>query len=137
MRVNIFTFLYIVAVLLFSGACTKKVSFQRSSVVPAAEALVKVKKDRNGNYELAINVQNLAQPRNLSPSRETYVVWMRSSDHSTYNLGELRVGNNLKGSLTAVTPHEPARLFITAENSAAERYPSNQEVLVTNEFRRR
>jgi hypothetical protein len=134
MKIYLLTILPIVALLLFFGSCAQKVAFQRSSVVPAAEADIRIKTDRNNNYELKIDVQNLAHPENLSPSRETYVVWLQSTDFNTYNLGELQVGDNLRGSLTAVTPHSPARVFITAEDSAIKDEPGDQVVLVAEDF---
>jgi hypothetical protein len=134
MRMMVLLLLPVLAFTIFIGSCTQKVAFQRSSVVPAADADVRVKTDRNGNYELDIRVQNLAQPENLSPSRETYVVWMLASDQNTYNLGELQVGDNLRGSLTAVTPHRPIRVYISAEDDATGRAPSDQVVLEADGF---
>jgi hypothetical protein len=134
MKIYLLTIFPVVALLLFIGSCAQKVAFQRSQIVPAAEAEVRVKTDRNNNYELRIDVQNLAHPENLSPPRETYVVWMQSTDFNTYNLGELQVGDNLRGSLTAVTPYSPARVFITAEDSTIEDEPGDQVVLVAEDF---
>jgi hypothetical protein len=134
MKIYLLTILPVVALLLFIGSCAQKVAFQRSQVVPAAEAEVRVKKDRNNNYELRIQVQNLAHPENLSPARDTYVVWLQSTDLEVYNLGELQVGNNLRGTLTTVTPHQPARIFITAEDRAIENEPGDLVVLVAEDF---
>lgn len=129
---------YMILLLLISMSimvsCSKKVAFQRSDVVPAAEADIKVDTDKNGNYELEITVENLAHPGNLNPAKETYVVWMESKDYRVYNLGELKVSDNLKGSLTAVTPHEPDKVYITAEDNASETRPGNQVILTSSRF---
>jgi hypothetical protein len=124
----------IFGLILFMSSCAERVAFQRSEIVPAAEAQVRVKTDRNNNYELDIRVENLAHPENLTPPRETYVVWMQSTDMQIYNLGELQIGNNLRGTLTTVTPHSPARIFITAEDRAAMDEPGDLVVLVAEDF---
>ena len=129
---------YMILLLLVSMSimisCSKKVAFERSDIVPAAEADIKVKTDKNGNYEMEISVENLAHPQNLNPAKKTYVVWMESKDYRVYNLGELKVSDNLKGSLTAVTPHEPDKVFITAEDNSSENRPSNHIVLTSSRF---
>ena len=71
------------------SACSKKISFSKSSIVPAAEGKVKVKKDKNNNYSVSVSVDNLAQPKDLTPSRSTYVVWMETPGNATKNIGQL------------------------------------------------
>ncbi len=48
------------------SACSKKISFQTSSIVPAAEGTVKIKNDKNKNYVIDLNVIRLAEPKRLS-----------------------------------------------------------------------
>ncbi|MEO7522936.1 MAG: hypothetical protein ABIT58_02515, partial [Ferruginibacter sp.] len=49
-------------------SCAKKVSFNVSPVAPAAEGKIKIKKDKNNNYEISIKVQRLANPSRLTPA---------------------------------------------------------------------
>lgn len=120
-------------------SCAKKVSFQNSSVVPAAEGGVKVKKDNNNNYKIDLNLKRLADPKRLSPAREVYVVWMDTERNGTKNLGQLKTSSgmfssSLKSSLETTTPFKPVRIYITAEDDADITYASGQRVMETSNF---
>lgn len=120
-------------------ACARKVIFQESPVVPAATGTVKMKRDQNNNYALAIRVANLAEPERLSPSKKYYVVWLETEDNGIKNIGQLVTSSGLfskklKASMEAVTPFKPRRIFITAEYETAIQYPGQQMVLRSNSF---
>src|SRR5829696_6890452 len=87
----------IVIVLLFTS-CAKKMSFQTSRVVPAASGKVKYKKDDNNNYTINVNVENLAEAKHLTPSRELYVVWMESDREGPKSLGQITTSSGLFSS---------------------------------------
>jgi len=121
------------------NSCAKKINFSRSSVVPAAEGKVKIKKDKNKNYKIDVNVYNLAEPKNLTPARSTYVVWMQTDQNSTKNLGQIKSSSKLlskalKGSVTAVSPIYPTKIFITAEDDGTTSYPQGETILTTESF---
>lgn len=121
------------------SACSKKISFSKSSIVPAAEGKVKVKKDKNNNYSVSVSVDNLAQPKDLTPSRSTYVVWMETPGNATKNIGQLNtsggfLSKKLKASLSTVSSFKPTRIFITAENDGTISYPQGITVLTTSSF---
>ena len=116
------------------SACSQKITFPTSEVVPAAEATLNVEEKNDGNYEVELEVENIAKPQRLTPSRRNYVVWMVSKEHGTMNLGNLKVSDNNKASLSTVTPYEPIRVFITAEDKQDIIAPSTQVVLATDEF---
>ncbi len=118
--------------LLTTYACTPKMTFVTSSIVPSATGTVKVKKDKNKNYIINVNVLNLAEPDKLSPSKNTYLVWMRSNENSAKKLGQLAPsGKALKGSLSATAVEKPDDIFITAEDDADINYPKGDVVLTT------
>ncbi|MEO6719517.1 MAG: hypothetical protein ABIN67_04085 [Ferruginibacter sp.] len=127
------------AVLLISivlTSCAKKLTFARSPVVPAATGKVKYKKDDNNNYNITVDVENLAEAKNLTPPRELYVVWMESDRNRSRNIGQIDISsglfsNKLKGSLKAVSTSKPSRFFITAEDDGNVQYPGSQRVLTT------
>jgi hypothetical protein len=119
--------------LLLSG-CGKKVNFASSTLVPSAEGSVKVKQDKNKNYQISVDVKHLAHPNRLSPPKEHYVVWIQTQGNQMENMGQLRISKSLNGSLTAVTSFEPIRVVITAEDQANTRVPSEYEVLNTTAF---
>ena len=119
--------------------CSRKVSFLTSTVVPAAQGKVKIKRDNNKNYKIEMEIENLTQPDRLQPSRKAYVVWMTGDDNSVKNLGQVTTSTGLlsfklKASFETVSPIKPKRIFITAEDNAAISYPGSQLVLTTDIF---
>ncbi|WP_025763743.1 hypothetical protein [Dyadobacter tibetensis] len=118
---------------LVMSACSNQMQFVNSSVVPAASGSAKVKKDKNDNYAISVQVRNLAQPEQLTPSRSHYVVWMDNKKVDAEKLGMIKISSKgLKGDLSTVSPQEPNKIFITAESSEDVKYPSNFVVLSTN-----
>ncbi|TKK72090.1 hypothetical protein FC093_03160 [Ilyomonas limi] len=118
------------------SSCAKKLHFATSTVVPAAEGTVKYKKDDNGNYAISVKIVNLADPKKLVPSKNTYVLWMETDRSNVQNLGQINsssgwFSSTLKASLEAVTPYKPRSFFVTAEDNATVTYPSPQVVLRT------
>lgn len=121
------------------SSCSKKISFQTSTVVPAATGTVKVNKDGNNNYKINISISNLAEPKKLQPEKSTYVVWMETGSNGTQNLGQINsstgfLSSKLKASFEAISSFKPTKIFITAENDAAIQYPGMQVVLSTENF---
>lgn len=128
---KILSFLF--AAILIS-ACSNKIVFPNSEIVPAAEAVLEVEKNKSENYELQLEVTNLADPRRLTPSRGNYVVWMVTEQNGTINLGNLRVNKNNKATLETVTPYKPVRIFVTAEDTPKAVLPGTQVILNSNDF---
>ena len=125
--------------LFYFSSCAKKVSFQNSSVVPAARGTVKVKKDNNNNYDIKIDVDNLSEPERLQPSKKTYVVWMDTDNNVTKNIGQINsssgfLTSKLKASFVTVSSVKPHKIFITAEDDGNIQAPGDQLVLTTNSF---
>lgn len=118
------------------SACSSKMTFRDSSVVPAASGDVKIRKDKNKNYVIKVSVRNLAEPKKLSPSRDVYVVWMQSDRDLVKKLGQISVNTgmfnkSLSGQMTATETTQPRRVFITAENDAQTMNPSTEIILTT------
>lgn len=137
------TLLTLVSVMMifFFDSCATKVSFLSSSVVPAAQGTVKVKKDGNKNYVIRIKLANLAESTRLQPPKNTYVVWMETDDNRTKNIGQVIsstdfLSKKLKGSMETVSSFRPQKIFITAEDDANTQYPSSSSdiILTTNNF---
>lgn len=121
-----FILIFFAAVLLSS--CSQKFNFNKSSVVPSAEGKVTVKTDNNKNYNIKLKVEHLAEPSRLTPSHSTYVVWMKTRENGTRNIGHLNVSSGmlsskLKASMETVSPHKPTGFFITAEDAPDSSYP--------------
>ncbi|MEO8116715.1 MAG: hypothetical protein ABI653_03645 [Bacteroidota bacterium] len=118
------------------SSCARKMSFQTSSVAPAAEGTVKIKKDKNNNYNIDLNVMRLASPDRLNPPKDFYVVWMNSDNNAAKNIGQIKTSSSLlsktlKSSLETVSTINPTGFFITAESDANVQYPGGQVVLKT------
>jgi hypothetical protein len=115
-------------------SCAKKIMFNNSNIVPAAEGYVKIKTDKNKNYIIDLNVKNLAEPDRLSPPKKMYMVWMETDGNGVKALGQLKTSSSmissaLKSSLQSTTPYKPTAFFITAEDDVAAQYPSSFVVL--------
>jgi hypothetical protein len=136
---TIFAIAAAVLVLFYFSSCARKISFQTSSVVPAARGDVKVKKDNNNNYSIQVSLSNLSEPKRLQPSKNTYVVWMGTDDNVTKNIGQINsstgfLSSKLKASFETVSSTKPTKIFLTAEDDAGIQYPGSQIILTTNNF---
>ena len=124
-------------VLFLSSCAARKSAFMQSTIVPAAEGNVKVKKDANNNYAIKIDVTNLAEPQKLVPEKNAYVVWIETAEYGVKNIGQIITSNaflskKLKASFETVTSFNPVKVFITAEDDATLQYPTGVTVLSTN-----
>lgn len=136
---NIFLVLLTLIIAFSLSACSKKISFLTSSVVPAARGYVSVKTDKNKNNLIEIHLTELAEIQRLQPARQTYVVWMLTDQDVTKNIGQIRsssgmMSKQLKASFATVSSFKPVKIFITAEDNADIQYPGNQKVLETDKF---
>lgn len=128
------------ALLLLSlTSCAKKITFQTSSVVPAARGNVTIDKDNNNNYAVKIRINNLAEVKRLEPSRIAYVVWMETDASQVKNIGQIKsdtkfISSKLKATFETVTAFKPTKIFITTEENPDVQYPGNQLILETNRF---
>jgi hypothetical protein len=129
--------LTVVSLIMFTlDSCASKMTFQTSSIVPAAEGTVKIKKDKNKNYNIDLNVMRLASPERLNPPKDFYVVWMTTQGSDAKNIGQIKTSSSLlsstlRSSLKTVSIFNPTGFFITAESDANVQYPGGQVVLRT------
>ncbi len=139
LRLTTCLFLFSVVMYFNSTAQTKKVSFQSSAVVPGAEGTVKVKKDKNANYNIDIDIVNLAKPDKLTPPKKVYVVWIETNEKGVKNIGQVNSSSSMfsktkKASISTVSPYKPVRIFITAEDDGGAETPGEVVVLTTDTF---
>ncbi len=100
-----------------------------SQATPAASGKVDVRKDSNGNTQLAIKADNLAQPGMLTPPATSYVVWFQDQSGAPTNQGQLKVDKNLKGEFKTTTRLQNFDLFVSAENDPLTKHPTGDTVL--------
>lgn len=136
---NFLFFLTAAMMVLSFSSCVTKEKFLTSPVVPAAEGYVKIKKDKNKNYEITIEIVNLAEPEKLKPPMKFYNVYMVSKHDQIKKIGQITsstglFSNRLKASFVTVSTSKPIKIFIMAENEASDQYPDTKVVLTTNEF---
>jgi hypothetical protein len=120
--------------LTFALLCTiayaaKKYPMTAASIVPGARADVEISKDKNGNTNLKMTVQHLANLENLTPRAAAYVVWLQERGGNSENRGELKMDKNLKATFETVTPLKSFDVFVTAEQDSRAKDPSGPEVL--------
>ncbi len=119
------------------AACSNKISFLNSTVVPAARGTVSIKKDHNKNYLINIEIFDLAEVERLEAPNHHYVVWIETSEGLIKNVGQIKssmeglFAKTLKASFETVTSFKPDRVFITAEDNADTQYPNTKVVLTT------
>ncbi len=128
-----------IIILFYLSSCARKISFQNSSIVPAARGDVKIKKDNNNNYRIQISLNNLAEPKRLEPPKNTYVVWMETDNNATKNIGQINsstglLSSKLKASFETVSSTKPTKIFLTAEDDASVQYPGTQVIMTTSDF---
>ncbi|PKP48430.1 MAG: hypothetical protein CVT92_16140 [Bacteroidetes bacterium HGW-Bacteroidetes-1] len=121
------------------NSCATKANFLSSSMVPAANGTVKVKKDKNHNYRINIQISNLAESNQLSPPKDTYVVWLVADNKAAKNIGQIVsetgfMSKKLKASFETITSFKPSKIFLTAEDDANVQYSYSEAVLTTGDF---
>jgi uncharacterized protein YegP (UPF0339 family) len=124
--------LFVVPLLGVGTLGAKTFPLTSSEAVPAAAGKVEVKKDKNGNNELTIKAEHLAQPGRLTPPATTYVVWFQEHNGEPMSQGELRVSKDLTGEFRATTHLSNFDVLITAEGDPTAKNPSGRIVLRTN-----
>ncbi|MFO7825024.1 MAG: hypothetical protein R6V72_13875 [Cyclobacterium sp.] len=131
---------FILILLIFGGftSCATKITFPVSAVVPAAEPSAKISKNKEGAYELELNVNNLALPERLSPPKKHYLVWI-DTDQGIKNLGEIANNSGIfrnrgKAAFEATTRNKPVMILVTAENDLEIDYPGSHVVLKSRPF---
>ena len=121
LTINFFAAILAILLLFSFTSCTQKMTFLNSSVVPAAQGTVKIKKDSNKNYRIQIEVFNLAEPERLQPPKKLYIVWMSTDQNITKNIGQISTSSKnyskkLEASFESVSSVKPTKIFITAED---------------------
>jgi hypothetical protein len=136
---TMFLLFFTIMILLTVDSYAKKFSFLSSAVVPAARGYVKVTRDKNKNYDIQVQVLDLAEVNRLQPSKHAYVVWILTDKEIMKNLGRLNSQPNqgskqLKASFETLSSSKPIKIFITAEDEAGAQSPSEQVILTTDRF---
>lgn len=105
-----------------------------SADIPAAQGKVKVKHKPDGNREIHVQVEHMAPPERTAKDAAAYVVWLRAGDRNAKprNIGILRVNEDLKGELRAITPFPEFDVFVTAEKSPQVSEPSEQPLMTVS-----
>jgi hypothetical protein len=138
---NVFMTCFAIVTLFVFSSCATSVSFMTSSIAPAARGEVTIKGDKNKNWVIMIEIQNLAEIERLQSASTTYVAWLLTDQEVSKNIGKLKssggiISRQLKASLRAVSSSKPIKIFITAEEDANVQYPGNQVILSTDRFQK-
>src|SRR4051794_9868786 len=119
----------VAGLLLAAVASAKKYPLTADKSVPAAQGQVDVGRDKNGNTKVELEVEHLAAPENLTPSRAVYVVWFQERGSEAVNQGALRPNKGLKAKFESITPLKNFDVLVTAESDVNTKSPSGPELL--------
>jgi hypothetical protein len=101
-----------------------------TKIDPSARGTVEVKRDKNdGNAKVTVKVEHLADPAQLTPRAEGYVVWVTAKGQKARNEGMVRVDKSEKGNVEFTTTATKFTVLITAENDGHASKPSDRVVL--------
>jgi hypothetical protein len=123
------TLLVAAVLVLTTAGWARKYTLTASKTVPAAKGEIETHRDKNGNTQVDLKVENLAKPSNLSPPGTTYIVWFQQQGSEPQSQGELKVGDNLKGEFKTTTRLQNFEVLVTAESDPQVKAPSGEAVL--------
>lgn len=131
---------FLLMVLFMAASCSTKIYFPESPVVPGADPKAEVKKNKEGEYVVKLNVNNLALPERLSPPKRNYVVWVNTEGGGVRNIGELKnrrgmFSNSNRASFEGNIPVRPSQIIVTAESNPDLQFPGEHTVLKSDVFR--
>lgn len=116
-----------IAILLLNS-CSSTLKFPISSVTPAAEIKVNIKKDKHNNHVIKVTAVDLAGADRLIPPKNNYIIWIVTERNGIKNVGQLTSKNEKKSYLISNTPFIIKEVFITAEEQGNISYPSGIEI---------
>ena len=120
---------FAVAVLMLATvAWGRKFALTIAPTVPAAKGDIDVTADKNGNTQVDLKVENMANPSSLTPPATAYVIWFVEEGEQPHNQGELRISGNLKGDFKTTTSMKNFEVFGTAESDPMTKTPTGQRV---------
>ncbi|MEX2565337.1 MAG: hypothetical protein WD431_05305 [Cyclobacteriaceae bacterium] len=120
-------------------SCSPKITFPVSTVVPAAEPEASVKKTKDGEFIVTLEVNNLALPERLSPPKKHYLVWVDTENQGVKKLGEISNNTGIfrnrgRAGFEKSTLFKPTMIMVTAENNLEIDYPGGHVVLKSRPF---
>ncbi len=104
------------------------IDFAGTALLPSADGKARVH-SKLGTMKVDAQFGNLQSPTTFGAEYLTYVLWAISPEGRAINLGELLVGGDSRGKVTATTDLQSFALIVTAEPYYAVRQPSNVVVL--------
>lgn len=80
-----------------------------------------------------LRVSGLPDPEKLNPPGYVYIAWVRADREAPpRNVGYLNIGPRRSGELRALTEHDCAELFVTAEGASDVESPTGPRLLWTS-----
>ena len=116
-----------------SAAWARTYTLRSTPIAPGATGTIEAKAVKSGgNTNVLVKVDHLARPSQLSPSANTYIVWIKPEGGEATEQGVLTVGDNEKGEVKMTTTSPKFEVMITAENEPHPKTPSERVVLRTD-----
>ena len=111
------------------GKSTQTWTMSTTPREPAAQGKVMVEAGENGNHNVKVAVEHLAQPGKAFPGATTYVVWIVPQGAPPQNMGVLNVGEKLSGEFDTSTTYKEFDVLVTAEAEPTATTPSGNRVM--------
>lgn len=114
------------------SACAGPAKMTAGPTVLGAEGEVKVAEGPNGNTQVRIVIQHLADPSAVTPGGTVYIAWIQPAEGGLpQNMGQIQLDQNKEGKLETITPYKAFTVTVTAERLATASAPSSNPVLTT------
>lgn len=119
----------LLAVALFTAACSKSVRLRPTQLAGKGQGTVKVELTYDRNNRLDLKLSNLPEPSSLQPQYTRYVLWVADADRGNpVNTGQLRVDDQHTAKIQTLTPRRKYVLFVTAEAAGDTLSPGGEIV---------
>lgn len=126
---KIIPLLFLAPAALVVAACATTAALSPTDVNPGSEGKISAREGPNGNTRLDVRLGHLPAPAALSPSLDTFVVWVKPVNGDYVNVGQVAIDKDREGRLVTTTPHREFSVVVTAEPDATTTSPSGPVML--------
>lgn len=109
--------------------CASTTMMEPGPATPAATGEIELRVKKNDNNKLTIEADHLPPPENIDPELQTFVVWLRTPEGKSMNLGQLKLAKDRSAKLQTSTPHPAFEIIITIEKTPTASEPGPHVVL--------
>jgi hypothetical protein len=124
------TALFTALLLSTAVGCATKVDAQTSAPALGSDAHIVAKKGKTGNYEVSVEVTNLAPAGRLAEGATAFVVWLVPAEKAAVRVGALDYDEkDRRGALDMTSPDASFTVLITLEEDVGAASPGGKGIL--------